>query len=78
MAEFLARYVDKKLRGEKGVSEAETEAVMDKVRGLWSVAFNLDNGQSVCVGAAALPSLARKGSIRGFLQEELGQAFATG
>lgn len=31
MAEFLARYVDKKLRGEKGVSEAETEAVMDKV-----------------------------------------------
>ncbi|CAE7471970.1 culD, partial [Symbiodinium microadriaticum] len=31
MAELLARYVDRKLRGEKGVSEAETETALDKL-----------------------------------------------
>ena len=30
-AELLAKYLDKKLRGEKGVSETDTEALFDKV-----------------------------------------------
>ena len=30
-AELLAKYLDRKLRGEKGVSEADTEALFDKV-----------------------------------------------
>ena len=30
-AELLAKYLDRKLRGEKGVSEAEAEGLFDKV-----------------------------------------------
>lgn len=30
-AEYIAKFVDKKMKGEKGLSEADTESILDKV-----------------------------------------------
>jgi len=36
-AEIMVKYVDKKLRGEKGLNDAEVEAQLDRVSGNESV-----------------------------------------
>ena len=71
MAELLARHVDRKLRGEKGVSEAEIESALDKVNtGDYCAVCGCCCGlmtMAMSAGPAIIPSSSRKRSLRSVL-----------